>query len=292
MAYLRSKIVAQAQAWLGKKESDGSHKEIIDVYNSHKPLARGYKMTYKGAWCSTFASAVAIKCGYTAIIPTEVGCEKHIELFKKLGSWRENENYTPKPGDYIFYDWDDNGSGDNKGWSDHVGIVEKVVNGKITVIEGNCDNAVKRRTISVNGRYIRGYGIPKYDEETVVETPKVEEQKPSSTLKFKVGDKVVINGALYRSSTAASPTSSVTNKTTTITRVAVGAAHPYNTTGDLGWMNESDIKLASANTKSVDELAKEVIAGKWGNGADRKNRLTAAGYDYSAVQARVNQLLK
>lgn len=43
--------------------------------------------------------------------------------------------------------------------------------------------------------------------------------------------------------------------------------------------------------KTVDELAKEVIAGKWGNGADRKQRLTAAGYDYSAVQARVNALL-
>ena len=44
--------------------------------------------------------------------------------------------------------------------------------------------------------------------------------------------------------------------------------------------------------KSVDEIAREVIQGKWGNGADRKKRLTAAGYDYSKVQARVNQLCK
>mgnify|MGYP002795547914 FL=1 len=44
--------------------------------------------------------------------------------------------------------------------------------------------------------------------------------------------------------------------------------------------------------KSVTELAKEVIAGKWGNGQDRKNRLTAAGYDYTAVQNKVNELLK
>ena len=43
--------------------------------------------------------------------------------------------------------------------------------------------------------------------------------------------------------------------------------------------------------KSIDQLAREVIRGDWGNGADRKNRLTAAGYDYAAVQARVNQLL-
>lgn len=44
--------------------------------------------------------------------------------------------------------------------------------------------------------------------------------------------------------------------------------------------------------KSVDELAKEVIAGKWGNGAERKSRLTAAGYNYKAVQTRVNELMK
>lgn len=44
--------------------------------------------------------------------------------------------------------------------------------------------------------------------------------------------------------------------------------------------------------KSVDEIAREVIQGKWGNGADRKNRLTNAGYDYNAVQKRVNELMK
>ena len=48
----------------------------------------------------------------------------------------------------------------------------------------------------------------------------------------------------------------------------------------------------STSKKSVDEIAREVICGAWGNGADRKNRLTAAGYDYSAVQSRVNALLK
>ena len=48
----------------------------------------------------------------------------------------------------------------------------------------------------------------------------------------------------------------------------------------------------TSTTKSVDELAREVIAGKWGNGATRKNRLTDAGYDYKAIQKRVNELLK
>lgn len=165
MSKLASKVVNQAKAWLGKKESDGSHKEIIDVYNSHKPLARGYKVKYTDHWCATFVSAVSIKVGYTDIIPTECSCEKMIALFKKLGVWVENENRTPNAGDIIFYDWEDNGKGDNKGWSDHVGIVEKVQSGKITIIEGNYSNQVKRRTLSVNGKYIRGYAIPKYDKE-------------------------------------------------------------------------------------------------------------------------------
>lgn len=46
------------------------------------------------------------------------------------------------------------------------------------------------------------------------------------------------------------------------------------------------------STKTVEELAKEVIAGKWGNGTERREKLTAAGYDYSAVQKKVNELLK
>lgn len=62
-------------------------------------------------------------------------------------------------------------------------------------------------------------------------------------MKFKIGDKVIINGYLYKSSNATTPSSSVKNKITNITRVATGSKHPYNTTGDLGWMDESSIKL-------------------------------------------------
>ena len=62
-------------------------------------------------------------------------------------------------------------------------------------------------------------------------------------MKFKIGDKVRINGDLYVSSNALKPVSSVKNKVTFITRIAQGAKHPYNTTGDLGWMDESSIEL-------------------------------------------------
>ena len=170
MAKYASKVVEQAKAWLGLKESDGSFKPIIDTYNAHKPLARGYKVKYTDEWCATFVSAVAIKLGYTDIMPTECSCTKMIELLKKLGAFVENDAYVPKPGDIMFYDWQDNGVGDNKGSADHVGIVEKVEGNTITVIEGNYSQSVKRRNIAVNGKYIRGYGVPKYDKETATTT--------------------------------------------------------------------------------------------------------------------------
>ena len=213
MAKYASKVVTQAKAWLGKKESDGSFKVIIDTYNSQKPLPVGYKVKYTDEWCATFVSAVAVKLGYTDIIPTECSCERMIDLFKKMGCWIENENRTPSAGEIIFYDWNDDGIGDCKGYSDHVGIVEKVSGGQIHVIEGNKGQAVARRYMKINGKYIRGYGVPKYDKGTTTK-------------------------------------------------------------------------------KTVETIAKEVIAGKWGNGEDRKKKLAAAGYDYAAVQAAVNKLLK
>ena len=73
-------------------------------------------------------------------------------------------------------------------------------------------------------------------------------------MKFKIGDKVVINGNLYKSSTATSPSGSVKNKVTNITRISKGSKHPYNTTGDLGWMDESSIKLYEDDTKYEVEI--------------------------------------
>lgn len=167
MSTTREKIVARARSWIGCKESDGTHRKIIDVYNADKPLPRGYKVSYTDAWCATFVTACAIKCGATDIIPKECSCNKMIELFKKLGCYVENDAHVPAVGDIMFYDWDDSGNGDNTGYSDHVGIVENVSGDTVTVIEGNYNNACKRRTMKVNGRYIRGYGVPKYTAPTI-----------------------------------------------------------------------------------------------------------------------------
>lgn len=163
-------ILNIARGWIGRKESNGSHKEIIDVYNSHKPLSRGYKVKYTDSWCATFVSACAIKANYTDIIPTECSCNQMIKKFQSMGRWTEDDGHVPNLGDVIFYDWQDNGVGDCKGTSEHVGYVEKVENGKITVIEGNKSDAVARRVLNVNGKYIRGFGCPAYNNTTAPTT--------------------------------------------------------------------------------------------------------------------------
>ena len=230
MTTTATKLVKQARAWLGYSEANGKAYGIFDVYNAQKPLPVGYKVKDTDAWCATFVSACAIKCGATDIIPPECSCPRMIALCQKLGIWLENENTVPKKGDIVFYDWDDSGKGDNKGVADHVGIVESVNAGAktFTVIEGNFGEAVKRRTLAFNAKYLRGFARPKYKAEAT-------QTKPA-------------------------------------TNAATGAV--------------------KKTKKTVDEIAREVIAGKWGNGEGRKKRLKAAGYDYAKVQARVNALLK
>ena len=256
----RQKIVSIAQSYIGCKESDGSHRKIIDLYNSHKPLARGYAVKYTDAWCSTFASAVAIAARMTDIIPTECGCEKHIELFKKLGSWQENDAYVPKPGDYIFYDWQDSGVGDCTGSADHVGIVEKVSGTSITVIEGNYSDSVKRRTISVNGRYIRGYGVPKYGGKEATGGGTAADAAPTKGGGCKVGDIVTFTGERHytsANSTVGKPCKPGKAKVTQVYQPLV-SRHPYHLVAVsgggstvYGWVDAADIGgSASGGTRT------------------------------------------
>lgn len=215
MARYASEVVALMQDWLGKNEYDGSHKAIIDIYNSQKHLPRGYKVKYTDEWCATTVCAAFLNLGYSALIPMECSCGKMVELAKIMGIWQENDGYVPSAGDIILYDWQDSGKGDNTGWPDHVGIVEYVSGGKIVVIEGNYKGGVNRRTIAVDGKNIRGFICPRYDLEPIT-----------------------------------------------------------------NW-----------DGKTIEEIAREVIRGKWGNGSERKIRLEGAGYDYKVIQVKVNELV-
>lgn len=159
----RPRVCAQARAWLGRNEADGSFREIIDVYNAHRP-AGSYKMTYADPWCAAFVSAVGMESGCAAILP-HVNCEGMIAAYKAAGRWVEADDYPAKPGDLLFYDWQDSGVGDCKGEADHVGIIVEDNEYYFTVIEGNCANAVQRRTLAHNSRFIRGFAVPAYEGE-------------------------------------------------------------------------------------------------------------------------------
>lgn len=218
----RSEVVKLATSWLGKNEKDGSYKEIIDIYNAFKgPFPRNTKMAYNYAWCACTWSAIAIRLGYTDIMPIEISCGYLIEAAKKMGCWQENDGYVPKPADGILYDWDDDGVGDNAGWPDHIGLIETVNKdaGYFTVIEGNYNDSVKKRTILINGKYIRGFITPKYTDDS---TPQY----------------------------------------------------------DL-----------SVKNKDVTAIAKEVIVGLWGNEPLRRIALEGAGFNYTEVKNKVNEIL-
>lgn len=300
-----NKIISVAQGWLGYSETNGQYLEILDVYNSYSPRARGYAIKTTDAWCDAFVSAVAIKAGFVDLIGTEVGVEKHVSIFKEKGIWIEDGTITPKIGDIIVYNWDDN-TQPNDGNSDHIGYVENVSDGKIIVIEGNYNDAVIRRTIGIGWGYIRGFARPTYEIEYV----------PITAKNLNDVAKEVINGvwgngdARKNALTAAGydypmVQSQVNNLLTSINLKSVEELAQEVLNGV--WGNGSARELALNNAgydyalvqakvnqiikKSVDDVAHEVIAGVWGNGGDRKNALTEAGYDYNAVQARVNQLL-
>lgn len=167
----RSEVVNLAHSWIGKNVSDGTYKEIVDIYNSFPgPFPRGIKMQYGWPWCACTWSAIGIALGYTDVMPIEISCGELTKRAKEMDCWQENDGYIPSPADGILYDWDDNGIGDNTGWPDHVGTVDycNPQAGYMTVVEGNYGNAVKKRTISINGKYIRGFITPNYSDDSVI----------------------------------------------------------------------------------------------------------------------------
>lgn len=163
-AQLRKEYVETARSFLGVKQGSMKHKKIIVLFNTVRP--DGWSMTYTAPWCATFASAMGIKAfgskNAEMIFPLSASCPTIINKARAMRLWKESDSYKPTRGDWILYDWDDDGKGDNVGSPDHVGIVESIVNGYIKVIEGNKHKEVGERSIPINSRYIRGFVVPKY----------------------------------------------------------------------------------------------------------------------------------
>ncbi len=121
------------------------------------PYWSWYGCSSRIEWCACFVSWCADQCGYidSGMIPKFSYCPAGVDWFKSKNAW-QNGSYTPKPGDIIFFDWD------NDNISDHVGIVVKEENGRVYTIEGNSNDMCKQNSYETGGSVILGYGTPKY----------------------------------------------------------------------------------------------------------------------------------
>ena len=184
-----------------------------------------------------------------------------------------------------------------EGDAGHVAIVERVNNNNSVYTSesgwGSSSIFWNSTRTNNNGRWGCGAGYYFrcfiYLPDDVQKAIDAEEPKPTPTPsdKFNIGDKVVINGALYVSSTASSPAGSVSNKVTNITRKAPGTAHPYNTTGDLGWMDESSISAYNEPTPAPAPTPRPLSVGDTveivgtGNGSSYGTSNTAYGIGWA-----------
>lgn len=179
-------------------------------------------------------------CTYTTLNCNAVGFKERAEAAGlKTGS-------TPRRGAIMCWG--------KEGAAGHVAIVERVNNSNsvYTSESGWGSSAIfwNSTRSNNNGRWGIGAGyyfrcfiyLPDDVQKAIDAEEPIPTPQPTPSDKFNIGDKVVINGPLYVSSTASSPAGHVSNKVTNITRKNPGSAHPYNTTGDLGWMDESSIK--------------------------------------------------
>ena len=156
----RDRVLAAA-AMVGVKGGSAEHHRLVNDYNSVRPLPVGYAVKNSDDWCDIFTTVIFQREGLSDLIGRECGVERHIHIFKRLGIWNEDGNSTPKAGDIITFNWDQN-SQQNDGWADHIGIVEKVENGIIHTIEGNSNDEVKRNTYRIGHGNIRGFASPRY----------------------------------------------------------------------------------------------------------------------------------
>ena len=157
---------------------DAVHKQIVDAYNSYLPHPRGYKLTYTDDYCAAMVSAAAILCGLSEVLPIECSCGEHMRWYQARGQWIEDDAHIPTVGEQVFYCWNDlkdyalkdYALTDCTGAPNHTGIVTRVVGNCVNVFEGNkgSKHECGYRTLEINGRYIRGFGVPKYPADKIV----------------------------------------------------------------------------------------------------------------------------
>ena len=172
--------IANCKKYLGCKESNGSHKKIIDIFNSSK--LKSFSVSYDDPWCAAFISAMAIETNMDKLIPISANCD---EMYKKgvvMGIAIPKDKWIPKMGDIVFYDWN------LKGELDHVGTVDTLSKNIIHVLEGNKNNSVAYRDINYKNATITKIIRPRYNTEEKKPTYKSYCNAVLSTINGKYGN--------------------------------------------------------------------------------------------------------
>ena len=159
----RDRVLRAAASLVGVRSGSAAHHQLVKDYNSISPLPVGYAVKNSDDWCDVFVTTVFQREGLSHLIGRECGVERHIQIFKRLGIWNEDGASTPKAGDIITFNWDQDYQ-QNDGFADHIGIVERVENGLIHTIEGNSGvvGTVKRNVYRIGHGNIRGFATPRY----------------------------------------------------------------------------------------------------------------------------------
>lgn len=120
-----------------------------------EPYWSWYGFGSRVEWCACFVSWCAGQCGLleNGVIPKFASCGAGVNWFQSRGQWLDG-SATPEPGMVIFFKW----YGSDSLIADHVGIVERVENGRVYTIEGNSDNMVRQNSYPVGYGEIKGYG--------------------------------------------------------------------------------------------------------------------------------------
>ena len=157
----RDRVLRAAASLVGVRGGSAAHQQLVNDYNSVRPLPVGYAVKNTDDWCDVFVTTIFQREGLSDLVGRECGVERHIQIFKRLGIWNEDGGSTPKAGDIITFNWDQD-SQPNNGFADHIGIVESVSNGVIHTIEGNSNDQVRRKTYRIGHGNIRGFASPRY----------------------------------------------------------------------------------------------------------------------------------
>lgn len=293
----KEKFIDKAQSYVGCTGYDICVREIGFNYVDH--------------WCAYFVSLVMKKLGYVGkyIVPNPpkdvIGGAGDIPRYSDgvYGTWFKKGEKVPQAGDLFFMRYEDYPSKD-KYFCDHVGVVKNVSGGVITTIEGNVDginrNWARTSTCKNKTRYMSDYSMyafyrPNWQAENKTTTTsskkyvKIYQLNSSKVVDYAV--KVTATDGLNIRQGAGTSFDILGevpfNEVVKVTRWTSGGAYKWGLIeydGVKGW-----VALDYTRKISIEQLAKEVIQGKYGNGQEREERLGAL---YDDVQKEVNRIYR